>query len=79
MREGRSEDRVSGKVAVLLAFVMESWRLQPCPDVERSTQCPPAWGEERFLSGYFSRALLPFGSAGGSGKMEHGFGRDKAG
>lgn len=35
--EGRSEDRISRKVTALLAFAMESRRLQPCPDVERST------------------------------------------
>lgn len=71
--EGRSEDRVSGKIAALPAFAVESRRLQPCPDVERSTQRPPARGGERFLSGHFNRTLPPFGSAGGSGKkMEHG-------
>lgn len=53
-------------------------RSLPCPDVERSTQSPPARGGERFLSGHFSRALPPFGSAGRSGKkMEHGeWGKD---
>lgn len=69
VRERRSEDCVFGKVAVLPAFAVENWRLQPCPDVERSTQCPPAWGGEKTFSGHFTRALPPFGSAGGSGKM----------
>lgn len=68
--KGGQGDRVSRKVAVLSAFAVESRRLQPCPDVERSTQRPPARGGERFLSGHFSRALPPFGSAGGSGKKK---------
>jgi len=73
--EGRSEDRVSRKVAVLPTPAMESRSLQPCPDVERSTQCPPAQGGERFLSGHVNKALPPFGSMEASGKkMEHGDG-----
>lgn len=58
--EGRSEDRDSGKVTALPAFALESRRLQACPDVERSTQSPPAQGGERFLPGHFSGVLRPF-------------------
>lgn len=51
--EGRSEDHDSGKVTALPAFALESRRLQACPDVERSTQSPPAQGEERSLPALF--------------------------
>lgn len=65
---------------MLPAFAMERRRLQPCPDVERSTQRPHAQGGEKFLSGHFNRVLPPFGSSGGSGeKMEHGLGGGKDG
>lgn len=66
--EGRSEDHDSGKVAALPVFALESRRLQACPDVERSTQRPPAQGGERFLPGHFSGVLPPFGSVGEGGK-----------
>lgn len=62
--EGRSEDHDSRKVTALPAFALESRRLQACPDVERSTQSPPAQGGERFLPGHFSGVLPPFGSVG---------------
>lgn len=66
-REGRSEDHDSGKVTALPAFALESRRLQACPDVERSTQSPPAQGGERFLPGHLSGVLPPFGSVGEGG------------
>lgn len=66
-QKGRSEDHGSGKVTALPALALESRRSQACPDVERSTQCPPAQGGERFLSGHFSGVLPPFGSVGEEG------------
>lgn len=68
VREGRSADHDSEKVTALPAFALESRRLQACPNVERSTQRPPARGGERFLPGYFIGVLPPFGSVGEGGK-----------
>lgn len=61
---GGSEDHDSGKVTALPAFALESRRLQACPNVERSTQRPPAQGGERFLPGHFNGVLPPFGRVG---------------